>query len=105
MFSKEEEESFTAHMLAMSDWGFPVDYLDLRLMVKAYLDKSKRQVLKFSQNLPSEDWVRSFVKRNNLTARLCQNITRKRSQVSPAVIERYFDNLTEVVDVCPEKIS
>ena len=97
-FYKEEEDIFTAHILAQSEWGFPVDYLDLRLIAKAYIDKSNRIVLKFSQNLPSEDWVRSFVKRNDLTTRLCQNITCKRSHVSPEIIETYFNNLAQTID-------
>ena len=61
--------------------------------------------MKFTQNLPSEDWVRSFVKRNNLTSRLCQNITRKRSQVSPEIFETYFNNLAQTIDgVAPQNI-
>ena len=46
VFSKEEEDIFTAHLLEHSECGFPVDYLDLRLIAKAYLDKSNRIVLK-----------------------------------------------------------
>ena len=38
------------------------------------------------------------MKRNNLTTRLCQNISRKRSQVLPEIIERYFNNLAEMID-------
>ena len=99
--SPKRRRLYSLRTFLQSEWGFPVDYLDLRLIAKAYLDNSNRIILKFAQNLPSEDWVRSFVKRNNLTTRLCQNISRKRSQVSPEIIEKYFNNLAQTIDGVP----
>ena len=41
------------------------------------------------------------MKRNNLTTRLCQNISRKHSHVSPEIIEKYFNNLAQTIDGVP----
>ena len=82
-FSKEEEASFTRHCTLMCDFGFPVDLLDLRFIVKSYLDRTGRKVMAFSNNLPGKEWARSFLNRNNdLTVRLSANIKRKRAEIS-----------------------
>ena len=43
-FTKQEEELFTTRVITMCNWGFPLDKLDLRMMVAAYLTKQKRIV-------------------------------------------------------------
>lgn len=73
--------------------------MDLRLVVKGYLDREGRTVRKFKNNLPGEDWVQSFLKRHlkQLSARMSQNIKRARASVSVQTINSYFDNLED----CP----
>ena len=105
VFSNEEEISFATHLSTLADWGFPVGYLETRLLVKAYIDKCGRTVRRFKQNLPSVEWVRSFLKRqkNIITTRFCQNIKRARAQVSPKIINKYFDNLENTLEDIPAK--
>ena len=62
--SKPEEISFVRHLIVVAEWGFPFSNLDLRLMVKAYLDRVNRKVKQFKNNIPGEDWARSFLKRH-----------------------------------------
>ena len=52
---EEEEDSIVKHHLKLSDWGFPIDKTDLRMLVKAYLDKAGHFVAQFKQNYPGED--------------------------------------------------
>ncbi|GBM60088.1 hypothetical protein AVEN_103436-1 [Araneus ventricosus] len=63
-----------------TDWEVS---LHLRLIVKDFLDSVWRQVPQFENNLPGEDWYRSFVKwpKQRLSAYNCQPISRARSSV------------------------
>lgn len=101
--SPEEEESFVKHLIVVAEWGFPFSNLDLRLMVKAYLDKANRLVKQFKNNIPGEDWARSFLKRHSkkLTRRGCQNIKTSRAELKQEDFEQYFDNLSHVVQDVP----
>lgn len=73
--------------------------MDLRVVVKGYLDKQGRTVKKFKNNLPGEDWVISFLTRHKeqLSSRMSQNIKRARAGVSAQTINDYFDNLEETL--------
>ncbi len=105
--SPEEERSFVQHLIVVAEWGFPFSNLDLRLMVKAYLDKANRRVSQFKNNIPGEDWARSFLKRhsNELSHRHCQNIKRSRAEMKKEDFENYFENLSQVItNVPPENI-
>ena len=101
--SPEEEKSFVHHLIAVAEWGFPFSNLDLRLMVKAYLDKANRRVKQFKNNIPGEDWARSFLKRHSkeLSRRECQNIKSSRAELKQEDFEKYFDNLKHVVQDVP----
>ena len=86
----------------MCHFGFPVDLLDLRFIVKSYLDRTVksyldrtgRKVMAFSNNLPGKEWARSFLNRNNyLTVRLSANIKRKRAEISETKLDKYFEHL------------
>ena len=39
VFTNEEELQFVGHIIAVSNYGFPVDKIDLRFIVKSYLDR------------------------------------------------------------------
>lgn len=70
-------------------------YMDLRFFVKGYLDSSGRHIAKFKNNFPGYDWVVSFLRRhkNQLTARMSENIKRARTAVSADTVNEYFNNL------------
>ena len=43
--SREEEQIFVDYLIVVSQWGFPFSKLDLRLLVKGYLEKRNQVVL------------------------------------------------------------
>ena len=104
VLAEQEEDSIVEHLLKLSDWGFPIDKTDLRMLFKAYLDKAGHVVAQFKQNYPGEEWANSFLKRHkaDLTQRLCQNITPKRAQVDPDEVKKYFANLKETLKDVPK---
>ena len=106
IFSAEEENTFKSYVVTASAFGFPVDILDLRCIVKGYADKKGRTIRQFKHNLPGKDWVASFLKRHkDLSVRFASNIKRKRAEVCASVIEEYFTNLaSELDDISPENI-
>lgn len=101
VFSDEVEDLFAHRVNIMCDWGFPLDYLDLKLIIKAYLEKKKMNVKCFRNNLPGDDWVKGFMKRRGLTNRYSSNIKRKRAAVSKSNLETYFDNIKEELTGIP----
>ncbi len=103
----EEELSIAQHLATFGDYGYAFDHMDLRLFVKSFLDKAGRSCPYFKDNMPGEEWVRSFLERhrNMLSTRMCQNITRKRAAVSVETVTRFFDNLEDTLkDVPPENV-
>lgn len=102
VLNAREEELIVKKILVCAEWGYPIDRLEIRCIVKAYLDEQKRKELRFKENLPNIDWVRSFLQRHQeLTARMCQNIKSVRSKVDAAAVNSYFDNLEETLDEVP----
>jgi len=106
IFSQEEEEMFKAYVTTTSSYGFPIDEMDLRFIVKAYADRKGIRIRQFRNNVPQKDWMKSFIKRHTeLTVRLASNIKRKRAEVCDTVINEYFDNLSaELHGVDPASI-
>ena len=52
--SEEEEEHIVRCIEISSSWGYPIELLDLRLIIKAYLDSIKKTVPKFRDNTPGK---------------------------------------------------
>lgn len=107
VLSAEEEALLVNRIKICSDWGYPIDSLTLRLLVKDYLEKQGKKVRQFKNNCPGPDFVVSFLKRHKevLSTRMCQNIKRSRAAVSPDIINSYFDELEkELKDVPPSNI-
>lgn len=75
VFTNEEEECFVEHILAVAQWGFPFDLLDIRMLVKRYIEQKGITITKFVNNTPGVEWARLFVKRHKdkLVTRTCQN--------------------------------
>ena len=107
VFSQTEELAFVKHLMVVSEWGFPMDEMDVRYLTKSYLDKQGRRVPQFKENLPGKEWSKSFMQRqrNFLNERLCQNIKKSRAAVSVEEIEKYVKNLKEILkDLPPSNI-
>lgn len=90
-------------LVTCASWGYPMDTLDMRLIVKTYLDRRGVQEKRFKDNLPGQDWALSFLKRHNdvLAERICQNIRRARAAVSRDTINEYFNNLENSLEGVP----
>lgn len=102
--SLSEEKLLIDNILLCAEWGFPLDRLDLRLLVKGYLDRRGKKVKRFGRsNMPGKEWAHSFLTRHNdvLAVRLCQNIKRFRAAVSRETINQYFDNLAISLEGIP----
>ena len=63
VLGQEVEDMLVKHLLTCSEWGYPMDSWDLRLIVKGYLDRRGVTVKLFKDNLPGKDWVASFLRR------------------------------------------
>jgi len=94
--SPEEESEILCKLLLCSDYGYPLSLLDLRMIVKSYLDCEGRTIERFSNNLPGVDWASSFLRRHkSLSQRIANNIKRSRAAVSQENLKDYHDNLSE----------
>lgn len=82
-----------------AEWGYPMDTLDLRFIVKMFLDKLGVTNKRFKNNFPGVDFVQSFLKRHKdkISQRICENIKRVRAAVSPDTIKKYFDELQKTL--------
>lgn len=108
LYSVEEEAVLVDQLEICSDWGYPVDSLPtLRLIIKDSFEKQGKQVHKFKNNMPGPDFVESFLKHHKevLSSRMCQNIKRSWTAVSPEIINAYFNELEkDLKDVPPSHI-
>lgn len=72
-------------------------YRDIPLVVKPYLDrqgKSGNKQIIFKNNLPWNEWVWLFLKRNKtLSLRFDEHIKQVRGAVSKPILNEHFENL------------
>lgn len=103
--SEEAEKYIIKYINICSEWGYPLDTYDLRIIIKGYLDRVGLEVKRFNSNLPGVNFIHSFLKRHHqeISLRISQNIKRARAAVSPEIIEDYFiqlQNSTVGVPLC-----
>ncbi|CAH2109325.1 unnamed protein product [Euphydryas editha] len=106
VISSKEEDSITAHIISLADLGIPVSMLDVRVIVKGFLDNEKRLIKEFKNNLPGWEWGKLFLERHpNIKPKVAHAISRKRAQVTQEMVQNYFDYLhKELQDVPPSNI-
>lgn len=97
----EVELNLTNYLKTCAEWGFPLNTLMLRQVVKGFLDKENIIVRKFQNNLPGIEWVRSFLRRNDLVNKPIKNISNARAEVTKNTIDDYFDNLETTLEEVP----
>ena len=102
--SQTEEDILVEGLIVCGDWGFPMTSEDVCDLVQQYLIASNKKVSQIKSNRPGKAWIGLFMKRNsNLTKRFCENIKRKRAEVSAETINSFFDNLESSLDsITPE---
>lgn len=103
--SQKEEDYLVENINICSEWGYPLEPIDLRLIIKGYLDKLGIVVKKFKNNMPGADYVKSFLRRHDkkISLRFDQNIKRSRAAVSSDIIESYFDELETTLQGVPSE--
>lgn len=104
VFSQNEEKVVCAHIMKLSEYGFPITEYDLRCIMKSYLDKRGQKVGQFKKNdnMPGYEWCKSFIKRHTeITTRICSNIKRERAAIDETIINNYFDNLEQSINDIP----
>ena len=103
---KKKKNKFFSHSLKSSEFGFPVGAFELRCIMKGYSDKQGLMIPQFKNDIPGNDWVRSFLKKHkDLTVRLSSNIKHKRAEVCSIMIVEYFIYITkELKNLSPENI-
>jgi len=107
VLNSEEEELLVQKLICCGNWGYPLTDLDLRMIVKGYLDRRGREVAQFKENFPGYEWTKLFLRRHHaqLSVRVCQNIKRARAGTSHDQINAYFDELgISLAGVRPENI-
>lgn len=103
--SQNEEDYLIEYINTCSEWGYPLEPIDLRFVIKGYLDKMGIVVKRFKDNMPGVDYVKSFLRRNDkkISMKFSQNIKRARAAVSPEIIESYFDELETSLQGVPSE--
>lgn len=82
----------------LAEWGYPIGKTEISLMVKNILDKSKIMEKRFKNNIPGDDWVNAFAKRNKLSKRAASIIKRSRAAVEESIMNSFIDNLEQVFE-------
>ncbi len=103
VLSENEETEIMMRLIQCAEWGYPVESLDLRMIVKSFLDHSGRKESRFTDNMPGREWAYSYLKRHKteISERMCQNIKRSRAKVSPEVIGQYFESVAKELEGVP----
>nr|XP_034836309.1 uncharacterized protein LOC117992707 [Maniola hyperantus] len=102
--TEDDENNIVRVLIAAGDFGSPLTLLDLRIVVKNYLEANGRKDI-FDNKLPGRKWVYSFLKRHKteLTIRSTQNIKRSRAEKNTEEISEYFENLRISLDGVPKE--
>ncbi|XP_060855246.1 uncharacterized protein LOC132932919 [Metopolophium dirhodum] len=97
------ENMIVERLVKCAEWGYPMDTMDLRMIVKHICDKKGIVIKRFKDNMPGHEFALSFLKRHakSITPRICQNIKRARAAVSPEQIDNYFNNLEVSIEGVP----
>ena len=85
----------------LTDWKLPLDKFDIGLLVKNYLDRMSSSDLKIKNNLPRPYLIKSFIVRNNLTARIADNIKPARAEIDRSSVCSYFEELSIALQDIP----
>ncbi|KAJ8940229.1 hypothetical protein NQ314_010792 [Rhamnusium bicolor] len=106
LIKSDIERALVDVIIACSEYGSPLTMLDIRFIVKQYLDREGTRFIKFKDNLPGVEWGYAFLirHRNLLRNRHCQNIKKRRAQKTEEFVQ-YFTNLENIIkDIPPDRI-
>lgn len=95
------ERHVVSTITTLAEWLVPIGCLEIRLLIKTYLDNRGLVDEVFKDNMPGKEWLCTFMKRHNLTKRIADNVTRARAMISPESVNSYFDHLHQELDGLP----
>ncbi|XP_072392346.1 uncharacterized protein [Diabrotica undecimpunctata] len=100
VLNEVDQNALVMCLCSAGDWGFPLTLYDIRLLVKAFLDRSGRNEHRFKNNMPGRDFVTSFLKhhQNTLSNKMCQNIRGSRAKVDHNAININFYELNQSME-------
>lgn len=106
IFTIDEENSFVNCLISMGNFGFPVNSMEARQLIRNYLNRCGREVKIFQNNIPGSDWMKNFIKRHpELSVRFAENVKRTRAAVDENMLRSFFENLeSEIADVAPTNL-
>lgn len=107
LFSTTEEQIFVKYAQVVSEWGFPIDTIDLRALAHLYLSKIGRNIPTLKDNTPGRDWAINFMQRHKtqLSFRHASNISSARAEIDQDILERFFNNFETVcTTISPDRI-
>lgn len=105
VFTSQEEGEIVRFLDEVASWGYPIGYEDLRILIKSHLDKCGKVEQRFVNNTPGNEFIRSFMRRNNLTLLKASNIRVARSAVTGDELRKYFNNIQNALsEVQPNAI-
>ena len=70
----------------------PLDGLDIRHLVKNYLDARGVKNPDFAENLPGTDWLNRFMKRHQLTQTVSDNIKSSQAEITKKTMIDFFEH-------------
>lgn len=105
VFSAAEEHEIANTLQVAADWGFPMTSLDLRLLIKSFLNAKGVQERRFKENTPGIDFIKSFARRNKMVFRVAGNIRSSRAKISSQDIQAYLANVQPFVKTFQPPIS
>jgi len=100
--SAATESRLVETITTLATWKVPLGHLDVRLLVKDYLDRSGVSDARFADNCPGPDWMNNFVKRHNLTAWLAYNVKPTHAETTTDIVKQYFDELEKSTANIPQ---
>ncbi|CAH2019297.1 unnamed protein product [Acanthoscelides obtectus] len=106
IFTSQEEHQFVECIVALGEYGFPINSRELRHIIKNYLSRCGREVKTFQDNLSGQDWTNAFIIRHpEISIRFAENIKRTRAAVDEPLLRSFFENLAgELKDVPPSNV-
>ena len=64
--STDEETCIVQNIATLADWGYPMDGQEFASLVRDYLQDRSRTIMKFCDNTPAADWIKSFLRNSGL---------------------------------------
>ena len=99
--SDDCEKMIVSALGILAKWKIPLTGFETRLLVKTYLDALPLAADIFNDNMPGREWLRGFMRRNNLTKRKADKISNSRGRLSDETLNLYFDELEKEIQGIP----